>query len=288
MISREKDALSFRILNRLFAEWPILKKMQPEKVSILVKGIVQMRDFGVNSFALRTVDKNGYSAMFCTNILWPELSDDDNFYKDFMNHISSELVQSYKDKNLIISRSRDKVHSPFLQKLEKAGQNNSIIINNFYDDKAEIIYYMGDPNLPQDRDRILNNLHQLTFIKESFDSILKEIVLSSKFKEQKKILLNVSAINLIWQKGFNKNKPLRIFVDKDEMLLTTKELECLAILRYGASNQFIADALKISVETVKSHISHLKDKFGTSSRKTLIEMSQKKALTSILNLISKL
>jgi DNA-binding CsgD family transcriptional regulator len=275
------------ILNKLFNEWTVLKKIPSEEINLLINGLIQMRDFGVNSFAVRLIDKKGYSAMFCTNVLWPPLIGDNNFYIDFKNHISTELSQLYKNKSNIISRAGDKIHSPFLEKLEQSGQNNSIIINNFYNDRIEVIYFMADPNFPENRDKILNNLEQLKFIKKSFDPILRKIINSNEFKKKKTLLLTPSSIDFIWKRDFKEDKQINIFLGEEQFLFSIRELECLSLLRFGASNIFIAETLGVSVETVKSYLLRIKYKLNTTSRKRLIEMSKLEAFISIFNILNK-
>jgi LuxR family transcriptional regulator, maltose regulon positive regulatory protein len=48
--------------------------------------------------------------------------------------------------------------------------------------------------------------------------------------------------------------------------LTERELEVLRLLAAGASNKDIAEALVISMATVKSHVSHILSKLNVSSR----------------------
>ena len=277
--------LSPEVLNRIFEEWPLLKKMSINKINNLIDGLVQMKKFGIDSFAIRTIDKKGYSAMFCTSILWPELTKDQVFIEDFKKHVSAELVHSYRNKVRIISRSGDKTYSSFLQKLQMAGQNNSIITNDFYKDKIEIIYFMANPEFPQDRDVILNNLKQLNFIKDNLNSVLKEFLASKTFQLKKKLLLSNSAINIIWEKDTQEKKPINLFLHNKEIILTIRELECLSLLMFGASNIFIADTLNISVETVKSHLSNLKSKLDVSSRQELIEISKNQSFINIFKII---
>jgi phosphopantetheine adenylyltransferase len=35
------------ILNKLFNEWVVLKKTSSKKINLLIRGLTQMRDFGV-------------------------------------------------------------------------------------------------------------------------------------------------------------------------------------------------------------------------------------------------
>jgi LuxR family transcriptional regulator, maltose regulon positive regulatory protein len=48
--------------------------------------------------------------------------------------------------------------------------------------------------------------------------------------------------------------------------LTARELEVLALLAAGKSNQEIAEELVVTLETVKKHVSHIFDKLGAANR----------------------
>jgi len=48
--------------------------------------------------------------------------------------------------------------------------------------------------------------------------------------------------------------------------LSARELEVLALLADGRSNQAIAAELVISLDTVKRHVSHVLDKLGAANR----------------------
>jgi len=54
--------------------------------------------------------------------------------------------------------------------------------------------------------------------------------------------------------------------DIENSLLTARQMEIIHLMAAGYSNQAIADKLVLSVATVKSHIVHIMDRLGTSSR----------------------
>ena len=57
--------------------------------------------------------------------------------------------------------------------------------------------------------------------------------------------------------------------------LTERELEVLAYIAAGASNQAIADALTLSVGTVKSHIHHIMDKLDAHNRTEAVSKARR-------------
>ena len=70
------NSLSPSVLNKIFSEWSLLTKLPTNKINDLIYRLEQMKEFGVDSFATRIVDKKGRSAMFCTHLFWPELIKD--------------------------------------------------------------------------------------------------------------------------------------------------------------------------------------------------------------------
>jgi LuxR family maltose regulon positive regulatory protein len=60
--------------------------------------------------------------------------------------------------------------------------------------------------------------------------------------------------------------------------LTRREQEVLRLLAAGASNQDIAQALVISLDTVKKHVSNLLGKLGASSRTQAVDLARARSL----------
>jgi DNA-binding CsgD family transcriptional regulator len=279
------DVLPAKITQVIDDYLPVIAGMSSRKRNDLISGILQMQNYGVEAFANRVIYPNGYSSMFCTSANWKKLNKDEDFQKDFINHVSCELVKLYKNKISLVSRSRDKIYNKFLIKLEDAGVNNSVIINEFYKDRIEVIYYMADPAKPEDRDLILNNLELLSFIRKSIRPALNEIFLSKAFLNKKELLLNSSAIDVLWSKVRHIKNSFNVCIAGQEVDLTYRELEYLALLRFGSNNQFIADYLKISIETVKRNLSDLKFKFLVHERNDLIKLAQDGAITNMSKII---
>jgi len=55
--------------------------------------------------------------------------------------------------------------------------------------------------------------------------------------------------------------------------LTERELEVVAGIARGLTNQAIAESLAISLETVKTHVVNAKDKLGAADRTQLAVMA---------------
>ena len=71
------------------------------------------------------------------------------------------------------------------------------------------------------------------------------------------------------QAGLLIRPPLRrggVVVPRLVETLTARELEVLQLLAVGAPNRAIAEALVVTPETVKKHLSHLFDKLGAANR----------------------
>ena len=60
--------------------------------------------------------------------------------------------------------------------------------------------------------------------------------------------------------------------------LTEREMDVLRLLAQGASNRMIADALVVSLPTVKSHVSHILSKFHASSRGEAVALARNQQL----------
>ena len=63
-----------------------------------------------------------------------------------------------------------------------------------------------------------------------------------------------------------------------ELKLTPREVEVLRLLAAGASNQTIADALVISLHTVKRHVTNLHQKLGVASRLEAVARAREQGL----------
>jgi LuxR family maltose regulon positive regulatory protein len=60
--------------------------------------------------------------------------------------------------------------------------------------------------------------------------------------------------------------------------LTNRELEVLAMLATGKSNQAIADQLVVTMDTVKKHVSHLLDKLAAANRTEAVARARELSL----------
>lgn len=260
---------------------PVLTRMGSKKSSILLEGIASMRKYGVESYSERIVYKNGYSSIFCTSVNWAKMPKDEKFYKNYRNHLSSELTRILQNKSPLISRSRDRVSTPFLKALDEGGMNNSVILHEFYEDKIKISYFTGAADNPDARDFIVSNLEYLNWIKTNFQPALQDIFVSNEFKSRKELILTSSAREIIWD-GSAKKKKQKVALPMKYSNITLKEIECLKYLKFGASNKVIADNLNISIDTVKYHLSKLKQKLSLTSRNELIKIAHSPLFTNIL------
>jgi len=66
--------------------------------------------------------------------------------------------------------------------------------------------------------------------------------------------------------------------DDSERLLTARQLEILRLIATGYSNQAIADELMLSLATVKSHVVHIMDRLGVSSRMEAVAQARQMGL----------
>lgn len=74
---------------------------------------------------------------------------------------------------------------------------------------------------------------------------------------------------------------------KGHETLTEREKDILRFLAQGFSNKAIARALDIGVQTVKSHVAHVLDKLGVSSRTQAVLQAMQAGLVPAVGLASK-
>lgn len=267
---------------------PVLERMGINKSNTLLSGIARMKKYGVESYSERIIYKNGYSSIFCTSVPWAKMNKDEKFYECYKNHLSPELVRIFQNKTTLVSRSKDRTSTPFLKVLEEGGMNNSVIIHEFHDDKIKLTYFTGASDDPEARDLIISNLECLNWIKQHFQPALQDIFLSNEFRVKRELILNSSAREFIWHRSSKDKKENILSFPIKYSNITLKELECLRYLRFGASNQIIANNLNISIETVKYHLSNLKQKLSLTSRNELIKIAQIPSITNISKFIEEL
>ena len=265
---------------------PVLKRIGNRGTENLIGGIQTMKEYGVESYSERLIYKNGYSSMFCTSLYWAEINKTSEFYKQFRNHVSPEIVKSFHNKSNLISRSADKTSTPFLKTLENHGVNNSIIIEEFHRDYIKITYFMGAPDDPAARDLMLNNIERLNFIRKRIEPQMKNIFCSKEFAAKKELILNDTARNIIWQKPINRNDNKVISTKYSDF--TYREMQCLKYLKFASSNRYIANDLGISMATVKHHIANIKTKLNISSRQELIDVSNSPEIINASKIIGKI
>jgi DNA-binding NarL/FixJ family response regulator len=66
--------------------------------------------------------------------------------------------------------------------------------------------------------------------------------------------------------------------DETPILLTPREHDVLNLLAQGLSNQSIAEALVVSVPTVKIHVSNILDKLDASNRTEAVVEARRRGL----------
>ena len=65
------------------------------------------------------------------------------------------------------------------------------------------------------------------------------------------------------------------------MQLTPREMATLTLLADGKANKEIASALDISERTVKTHLGHLFEKLGVTSRTEAIKVANRRGLVRL-------
>ncbi|HEY9487761.1 MAG TPA: response regulator transcription factor, partial [Chryseosolibacter sp.] len=93
---------------------------------------------------------------------------------------------------------------------------------------------------------------------------------------------NEAITNLVFEDFYQKKKLTntqgKITLPND---LTKRELEVLALVASGKSNQEVADDLFISIKTVETHKNHILDKLGLKNTAELVKYAIKNKLISL-------
>ncbi len=258
---------------------PLLKELTNNQINLFIEVLTNLRAFGICAYAERFIDKQGRSIKICNSEKWQELENKKSFFKDFSDYSSLEVVENFKNKIRVTTRSGDKLFHPFLKKLEGEKLNSSVIVSEFNKDYISISYFMVDQFTPQNRDIIINNLSIIESIRKELRDDLLALFMSNKINQNQKILLSKESIDLVFNEDIN-NKP-KSHISPLLKGLTEREIEILKNLRIGTSNKYLSNKLQISISTVKFHLNNIKLKTGISSRERLIILSTK--LTSSKN-----
>lgn len=259
----------------IFAYTNMLNSITQKNKELLLRLLLEIKNYGVDSFAYRQIDKNGNSSIFSTHAKWEILNNDQQFQQLMREHVNDELIQIKQNSFSYVTRSNDKVNNRYLKILNEFDLNNSIIKHKFYEDKIEIIYFMTkDAN---QRDIILNNLNNLNSMLDIASNLLEYISGSQDFINRKQPLLSLNGINYIWdQNSLHKKHKNRFDIDYNgrNIALTTNEIKCLMLCGQCISNKAIAKKLDISHFTVKEYIAKLKQKFQVINRDRLIDITR--------------
>jgi len=94
------------------------------------------------------------------------------------------------------------------------------------------------------------------------------------------VLLSVAALGLVVRGLVDRPRAPLAVRNLDDAGLTPREKEVLLQLLEGKTNQQIADALFISVTTVKTHLAHLQEKTGTQNRFALARWASSPGMIS--------
>ncbi len=260
----------------IIAYQEVLENMPSKDFNSLASFFTKIKEYEVDAFGYRTIDKSGLSAVFSTNTNWSKIKQNADFTKAMLQHMNSELF-FVKQRNLkVVTRSEIKTQTTFLKILDQHGINNSIVYYSFNKDIIEIFYYIPSSTAPELNDLILNNIELLVGLTKEISSALTFISSSKEFSAQKTKIIEQEILNFVWKEGAVKHsqKKAKICLSGEAMHFTTKEAECLLLLKYGCSNKYIARKLCISEFTVKDRINNLKQKMLVETREDLVKMIQ--------------
>lgn len=254
----------------------VLQNMPSKDFELLTSFFIKIKQYEVASFAYRIIDKGGFSATFSTDCNWAKIKKDVDFAKAMLRHMNSEVFFVKQHNLKVVTRSKVKKQTTFLKILDRHRINNSIVYYSFNKDIIEIFYYIPSLSVPGSDDLILNNIEKLVSLTKEISSPLSIIRSSKEFQAQKTKMIEKEILNFVWKEGAVKHaeKKTKICLAGHEMSFTTKEVECLLLLKYGCSNKYMARELCISEFTVKDRINNLKRKVSAETREDLVKIIQ--------------
>jgi hypothetical protein len=261
----------------------VIDRLSYADKKILFEVIVDMREMGVDEVAHRVVDDEGKSAVFSTSLPWLQGGEDSYFFLELAAHMDFEIPFVKRSGFKYLSRSKDKINTPYTRILDEFKLNNSIMRFNFLNDKVEIFYFLPSFNYPEKRDLILNNIPQLEYLINKIDHILKFISNSREFKASKRQILSRGAIEEIFQpiKKEQTGGVFNVFLNNQKVNLTQREFNCLSVLKTGCTNKIIANTLGISEHTAKDNIESIKQKCFIGKKKTLVTLLMDNKIVNI-------
>lgn len=159
-------------------------------------------------------------------------------------------------------------HKDFNEYYYFAAKNKAVEMTNWYinniDSLIEFIYYFKDVarNLISEAEQPQN----LIVIKKSVDisTPMTHLSISGNFKE---------SVN---------HKHYFIYYNNLEILITSREIECIKYMIRGYSSAQIGELMNISKRTVEKHLENTKQKLGCCSKPDLVRILSRNGLNNII------
>lgn len=261
----------------------VLESMSRKDFNSLVSFFEKIKQYEVSGFGYRTINKSGFSVVFSTDINWLHIKQTVDFTKAMVKHMNAELFFVKQHNLKVITRSEVKKQTKYLKLLNQYKINNSIVYYLWNKNVIEVFYFVPNSSAPELNDLILNNIERLVSFAKEISPALSFIVASNIVQAKKIKIIEQEILNFVWRGGFVKHseKIRKIFLAGEEMFLTTKEAECLLLLKNGCSNKYMAEKLCISEFTVKDRVNNLKQKMLVETREDLVKMIQNISLKCV-------
>lgn len=251
--------------------------------------ISQIEKLGIDNFAYTTIDKNGHASQFTTSSVWKNILSkaDTHFFKLMQQHVNFEVLHVMENKLRFVTRSKDILTTPYLQTIDSMGLNSSILFYQFSKNKIEIFYYLFSNT--EFKNIILNNIDFLNLLIPNLQKPLETISSPGEIITSLNVALSKNTLEKIWhQSNLGNRKKIPFILNNQNILLSTRETQCLAFLRHGCSTKYMSEKLNISELTIRDHILNLREKFEAEDRSSLIKIAQNKSFRKLESIIHNL
>lgn len=246
---------------------PLIDKAKEETQASYSSTILELKKHNVG-LNVRYIDHNGEGATISSHLPWVIAESSDGSISEEPDHFTPELRYA-KDNNLeFLTRSSDKVGSPFLHRMEHYGVNNSLVYLEFNEHQTIMTYLMCDSKRPETRDLLLTHKNFFKQLVNNTRPMTNLIAGSLEFSKKKRIVIKKNnkqgLLCLNTNRAFS-NALLEVRINSVIIRLTPCEVKYLNYLSLGIEISDIAKWFNRQISTTRSHIQNLKEKLEANN-----------------------
>lgn len=235
----------------------VIDKLQPY--------LFTLQSFKADYIGYREFYNDGTSIGFCSNKSWYNYKEDYQSVKNMSIHYTQELMSLVNNNFDFVIRTAANANNPFLQELMKYDMCNSVIL---YKKTPQVIRHYAIIAKSDNTSSLNHFINKRQDIEDFIENI--KLILQSIFQKEIYLPLRMPLL----PKGLVHD----LFVRSDtnmckfhDVQLSSREIECCALLAMGASDKEIASKCNITPRTVSYHISNIKRKIKKNSRFEIVK-----------------